>query len=127
MAPFVQKAAAFALNDDQGHDQVLKMYEAYVRRRNKVLQIAREYGESPVRVIPPQGALYFFLDFRAFKRPSLQICEQILEDVGVGLVPGSAFGKQGEGFIRMSITASDEDVETGFRRILDWSSQQAGV
>lgn len=127
VAPFVQKAAAFALNDDQGHDQVLKMYEAYVRRRNKVLQIAREYGESPVRVIPPQGALYFFLDFRAFKRPSLQICEQILEDVGVGLVPGSAFGKQGEGFIRMSITASDEDVETGFRRILDWSSQQAGV
>jgi len=127
VAPFVQKAAAVALSDDGVQVEVQKMAEAYLRRREKVLQIAADYGDSPVHVIPPRGALYFFLDFKALNRPSLQICEQILEDVGVALVPGSAFGQQGEGFIRMSITASDEDVESGFRRVLEWASQQAGA
>jgi aspartate/methionine/tyrosine aminotransferase len=57
---------------------------------------------------------------------SLEICERILDEAGAGLVPGSAFGKQGEGFVRMTITASEKDVETGFRRILDWARQYAG-
>jgi aspartate/methionine/tyrosine aminotransferase len=55
---------------------------------------------------------------------SIEMCEKILEEEGVGLVPGSAFGEQGEGFIRMSIAASDEDVEVGFRRIVAWAEKQ---
>jgi aspartate/methionine/tyrosine aminotransferase len=55
---------------------------------------------------------------------SLEICERILSEVGVGLVPGSAFGAQGEGFVRMTIAASDEDVEAGFRAIVNWAEKQ---
>jgi aspartate/methionine/tyrosine aminotransferase len=66
-------------------------------------------------VIPPQGAFYFFLDLRALNMSSVEMCERILDEEGVGLVPGSAFGEQGEGFIRMTIAASDEDVEAGFQ------------
>ena len=55
---------------------------------------------------------------------SLEICERLLEEARVGLVPGSAFGEQGEGFVRMTIAASDEDVEAGFRKIVDWAERQ---
>jgi aspartate/methionine/tyrosine aminotransferase len=55
---------------------------------------------------------------------SVEICERILEEAGVGLVPGSAFGEQGEGFVRMTIAASDEDVEAGFRKIVEWAEKQ---
>jgi len=126
VAPFIQKAAAFALSDDKVQTAAAEMRAVYARRREIVMQVAREYGESPVRLMPPQGAFYFFLDFRAIKMSSLEICGRILEEAGVGLVPGSAFGEQGEGFIRMAITESDTNVEKGIREILDWAKRQVG-
>jgi len=126
VAPFVQKAAAFALSDPGVQKVAEEMRDVYTQRRELVIHIAREFGPSPIRVIPPQGTFYFFLDFRALHMPSLEICEQILERTGVGLVPGSAFGEQGEGFIRMTIAASDVNVENGFRDVLDWATQQVG-
>jgi len=122
IAPFVQKAAAFALSDPGVQAAAAEMRAAYARRRALVLRIYQNYGESPVRVNPPQGAFYFFLDLRALHLTSLEICERILEEAGVGLVPGTAFGSQGEGFVRMSIAASDEDIKEGFSAILDWAA-----
>lgn len=124
VAPFIQKAAAFALTDPQIQEVTSDMRAAYARRRESVMQISRELESEKVLVTPPQGAFYFFLDFRPLKMTSLEICERILEEAGVGLVPGSAFGKQGEGFVRMSIAASDEDVEAGFRAIVNWADGQ---
>ncbi len=115
VAPFVQKAAAFALSDESIQTAAAGMRAVYARRRELVLRISAEYESEKVLVMPPMGAFYFFLDFRPLGRPSLEICERILEEAGVGLVPGSAFGKQGEGFVRMTIAASDEDVEAGFQ------------
>jgi aspartate/methionine/tyrosine aminotransferase len=123
VAPFIQKAAAFALTDPQIQQVTKDMRAAYSRRRELVLKIARELESEKVLVMPPQGAFYFFLDFRPLKMTSLEICERILEEASVGLVPGSAFGAQGEGFIRMTIAASDEEVEEGFRRIVKWAEK----
>ncbi len=113
VAPFIQKAAAFALTDPQIQQVTAEMRAAYSRRRELVLRLSHKLECEKVKVIPPQGAFYFFLDFRALKMSSVEMCERILEEEGVGLVPGSAFGEQGEGFIRMTIAASDEDVESG--------------
>lgn len=124
VAPFVQKAAAFALTDPSVKQAAAEMRAAYARRRELVLRIARELESEKVLVTPPQGAFYFFLDFRPLKMTSLEICERILEEASVGLVPGSAFGEQGEGFIRMTTAASDEEVEAGFRAIVDWAEKQ---
>ena len=120
VTPFIQKAAAFALSDADMQIAQDNMRAAYARRRALVLRVADEYPESPLGITPPQGAFYFFLDFRFLERSSLEICEKILEDVGVALVPGSAFGKEGEGFVRMTIAASDADVEAGIRAIFEW-------
>jgi aspartate/methionine/tyrosine aminotransferase len=124
VAPFIQKAAAFALTDSEIQKVTAEMRAAYSRRRALVLRIAREKESDKVKVIPPQGAFYFFLDLRALNMPAVEMCERILEEEGVGLVPGSAFGEQGEGFIRISIAASDEDVEAGFRKIVAWAERQ---
>ncbi|WKZ39902.1 MAG: pyridoxal phosphate-dependent aminotransferase [Anaerolineales bacterium] len=124
VAPFIQKAAAFALTDPAIQLVTAEMRAAYSRRRDLVLRIARELESDRVKVIPPQGAFYFFLDLRALNMSSVEMCERILEEEGVGLVPGSAFGEQGEGFIRMTIAASDKDVEAGFRKIVKWAERQ---
>ena len=124
VSPFIQKAAAFALTDPEVQKTAAEMRSAYARRRDRVLRIAQELESEKVHVMPPQGAFYFFLDFRPLKMTSVEICERILDKAGVGLVPGSAFGAQGEGFVRMTIAASDEDVEEGYRRIVGWAESQ---
>jgi len=124
VAPFVQKAAAFALTDPGVQAAAAEMRVAYARRRGLVMRIAAEYESEKMIVTPAMGAFYFFLDFRPLETPSMDICERILEESGVGLVPGSAFGEQGEGFIRMTTAASDEVVEAGFRAIVEWADKQ---
>lgn len=124
VAPFIQKAAAFALTDPTIQDVTENMRAAYARRRELILRLARELECDKVLVTPPQGAFYFFLDFRPLKMTSGEVCERLLDEAGVALVPGSAFGSQGEGFVRMTIAASDEEVEAGFRKIVAWAEEQ---
>ncbi|MFN8434035.1 MAG: pyridoxal phosphate-dependent aminotransferase [Anaerolineales bacterium] len=124
VAPFIQKAAAFALTDLAMQEVTQTMRAGYARRRELVLKLARDYESDKVIVTPSQGAFYFFLDMRPLKMSSVEICEKLLDDVGVALVPGSAFGEQGEGFARLCIAASDEDVEAGFRKVVEWAEKQ---
>ena len=124
VAPFIQKAAAFALTDPENQKVTANMRAAYARRRELVLRLTREFESDKVIVTPPQGAFYFFLDFRPLKMSSVEICERLLDEAGVALVPGSAFGEQGEGFARLCIAVSDEDVEAGFRKIVEWAEKQ---
>ncbi len=126
VTPFIQKAAAFALTDPAIQEATATMRAAYAKRRQLVLDIAREQGESPIHVVSPMGAFYFFLDMRALRLPSMEICERLLEEAGVGLIPGSAFGAQGEGFVRMTIAAAEQDVEEGMKAILNWA-EKAGA
>ena len=124
VAPFIQKAAAFALTDPKIQNVTADMRAAYARRRELVLRLAHELECENILVTPPQGAFYFFLDIRPLQMTSVEVCERLLEEAGVALVPGSAFGEQGEGFVRMTIAASDEDVEAGFRKIIRWTEAQ---
>ncbi len=124
VAPFIQKAAAFALNDAGVQAAAADMRAQYARRRDLVLRLAAQFESEKVRLTPPMGAFYFFLDFRGLRLPSNVVCERILEEAGVALVPGSAFGEQGEGFARLSIAASDADVEEGFRKVVEWAEGQ---
>jgi len=124
VAPFIQKAAAFALTDPGVQQAAAGMRTEYAQRRALVMKLSTELESERVHVTPPQGAFYCFLDLRALNMKSVDMCERILEEKLVGLVPGSAFGSMGEGFIRMSFAASAEEVETGFRRIVEWAEAQ---
>ncbi|MGC1376512.1 MAG: pyridoxal phosphate-dependent aminotransferase [Anaerolineales bacterium] len=125
VAPFIQKAAAFALSAPSVQQAASDMRDAYARRRELVLRLAREHGPSPVKVSPPDGAFYFFVDMRNLGIPSIELCERLLDEASVALVPGAAFGEQGEGFVRMTIAASEAEIEAGFKAILAWADKVA--
>jgi aspartate/methionine/tyrosine aminotransferase len=127
VAPFIQKAAAFALTDPAIQKVTADMRAAYARRRDLVLRLSHELESDKVRVIPPMGAFYFFLDLRPLNLTSVEICSRLLDEAGVALVPGSAFGAMGEGFARLCIAASEEDVEAGFRALVAWAERQSSV
>lgn len=124
VTPFIQKAAAFALSDPAVQQAAADMRDAYAARRELVLRLAREHGPSPVKITPPDGAFYFFMDMRSLNISSLEICERLLDETSVALVPGAAFGEQGEGFVRMTIAASEADIAAGFKAILAWADRQ---
>ncbi len=124
VAPFIQEAAAFALTDPATQEATASMRAEYTQRRDLVLRLAAEYQSERVITNPPQGAFYFFLDMRPLNLSSVEICERLLNEVGVALMPGSAFGKQGEGFVRLCIAASEADIEAGFRKTVEWANEQ---
>jgi aspartate/methionine/tyrosine aminotransferase len=61
-----------------------------------VLQIAQEYPNSSVKVFPPQGAFYFYLDMRSLGLPTDEMCEGLLQEAGVGLIPERLSGHRGK-------------------------------
>ena len=123
VAPFIQRAAEFALTDPAMQRAAEDMRAAYARRRELVMRLAAELESDLVLARPPMGAFYYFLGLHARRMSSFEVCERLLEDAGVGVMPGTAFGERGEGFLRMTIAASDEDVEEGFRRIVEWAEK----
>jgi aspartate/methionine/tyrosine aminotransferase len=52
------------------------------------------------------------------------VSERLLEEAGVAVVPGSAYGECGEGFLRMTIAAAEGDIKAGFEAILRWAAAQ---
>jgi aspartate/methionine/tyrosine aminotransferase len=123
IAEFVQRAALVALTNTEAQAAALTMQNAYTRRREMVLALYDRYGATPLNVMPPQGAFYFFLDVRQLGLSANVIAERLLLEQQVAIVPGSAYGDAGEGFLRMTIAAADSDIETGITRILDWVAQ----
>jgi len=76
-----------------------------------------------VDAAPPPGAMYAF--FRvAQASDSLALCKQLVRDARLGLAPGSAFGPEGQGFVRWCFAASHERVLDGVRRLREFLSRQ---
>ncbi len=117
---FVQRAAVVAL---QGHrDDVRAMNEQYRARRDFVLAHLRAIDGVVNADIP--ATFYAFPDVSAFLgkksgnhviENTEQLCDYLLEQFGVSIVPGSAFGA--EGSIRLSFAASDADLKKALQRI----------
>jgi len=75
-----------------------------------VSRLSRMPGFS---VVQPEGAFYVFPSIKQTGKTSLQIAEYLLEEASVALVPGSAFGQSGEGYLRISYANSYEQLEEG--------------
>lgn len=122
VAEFIQRAAIVALNDPTVAQEVHIMQKAYTRRRELVLSLYDAYGDTPIELNEPEGAFYFFIDARKLGLSSNEIAERLLVEAQVALVPGSAYGAMGEGFLRMTTAALDKDIEQGFKTLLEWAS-----
>jgi LL-diaminopimelate aminotransferase len=105
----VQLAAAAAL--DAGPPP--EMPAIYARRRDLVCDALREIG---VEVTPPKGTIYVWAPVPE-GHTSASYCEMVLEESAVVISPGSAYGPNGEGFFRISLTIADERLQEAVERL----------
>jgi LL-diaminopimelate aminotransferase len=106
----VQLAAAKALE----HSEVTRETSAiYERRRDLVCDALTAIG---VDVTPPKGTIYIWAPVPE-GHTSATYCELVLEESGVVLSPGAAYGPNGEGFFRISLTVPDERLSEAVERL----------
>jgi len=112
-AHFTQFAGIEALSGPQ--DMVDSMLKEYQRRRDAV--VAGLNAIPGITCRKPQGAFYAFPNIRGTGMTSDELANLILEKAGVALLPGSSFGKFGEGYLRLSYATSIPEIEKGLERI----------
>lgn len=95
-------------------DEVKKMREAYNQRRRYVLHAFEEMG---LQCFEPQGAFYAFPCIKEFGMSSDDFAMKFLEEEKVAVVPGTAFGECGEGFLRISYAYSVEELQEALGRM----------
>lgn len=109
---FTQVAATAALKESQ--DCVAEMIATYSRRRTIVLDGLNDI--PGVSCYPTGGAFYAFPNIRSFGKSSEDFAIDLLKKGKVATVPGSYFGDNGEGYLRLSFAASDDDLREAIRR-----------
>jgi aspartate/methionine/tyrosine aminotransferase len=110
---FVQRAGLAALRDGEPARQ--SMVAAYLRRRSLLVAGLRTLGF--LVPAPPRGAFYVFADARAFGADSRRLAFDLLERAHVAVTPGVDFGAAGEGWLRLSLSAPDAQIEEALARI----------
>ena len=112
-ASFVQLAGIAALEGDQ--TPVTQMVDAFRRRRDLVVDGLNTLpGVSCAR---PRGAFYAFPNVTRLGRPSAEIAERLLNEAGVAVLPGTAFGAHGEGYLRLSYANSEANLRAALERM----------
>lgn len=97
-----------------GDEDVEEMVAEYDRRRKYLVHKLRDLG---IPCFEPKGAFYVFPNIAGFGMTSEEFCEKLLYDYGVAVVPGTAFGKCGEGFVRVSYAYSVRHIDRALERI----------
>ena len=110
-----QYAAVDALKN--GDDDVREMREAYNQRRRYLMHAFKEMG---LPCFEPYGAFYVFPCIKEFGMTSEEFAGRFLEEEKVAVVPGTAFGDSGEGFLRISYAYSLEDLKVSIGRLGDF-------
>ena len=107
-----QYAAVEALKN--GDDDIVHMRTAYNQRRRYLMHAFREMG---LECFEPYGAFYVFPCIKEFGMTSEEFATRLLEEEKVAVVPGTAFGDCGEGFLRISYAYSLEKLKLAMGRI----------
>lgn len=114
-APFVQRGGIAALTGSQAPS--VAMVEAFRQRRDFLVQAL---GEIPgLHCLVPQGAFYAFPRIDRFGT-SQEVERGLLQEAGVAVLAGTAFGEAGEGYVRLSYANSLENLHEAVERIRRW-------
>jgi aspartate/methionine/tyrosine aminotransferase len=109
---FVQRAGIAAVKE--GEPVIARTRYRFRKARDFLVA---ELKKTPrVEVAVPSGTMYAFFKIDDVK-DSLAFCKELVRDVGLGLAPGSAFGPEGEGFMRWCFAASEEKLADGVARL----------
>ena len=109
----IQLAGIAALSPDADGD-VKEMNALYTRRRDLVVEALEQIG---VDVTPPKGTIYIWAPVPAGFDSAAAYCEHVLEEAAVVVSPGGAYGPNGEGFFRISLTTPDDRLLEAVERL----------
>ena len=112
-APTLSQAAGVEAMD-HGDKDVDRMRREYKKRRDYLVPALNELA---LRTVMPKGAFYIFSDIRSTGLGDDEFALKLLKEFGVAVVPGSAFGACGAGFVRMSYATSLEKIRLAVERI----------
>ncbi|MFX0093800.1 MAG: pyridoxal phosphate-dependent aminotransferase [Candidatus Hodarchaeota archaeon] len=116
---FSQLGGLAALRDPRSEIAVKKMVTEFKKRRDR---LTSELSDIPeLEGVKPQGAFYYWIKLNLPKPLSCyEFCQRLLEEKYVVVVPGSAFGSEGNNYIRMSFAASLENILDSLDRIKEF-------
>jgi arginine:pyruvate transaminase len=118
---FIQEAGLYAL--DLGAEAEAAVAAPFRRRREMVL--ARLAGQSVLRAIPPQGAMYVMLDVRATGLSGEAFAWRLLEEAQVAVMPGESFDAAAAGHVRVALTLPDARFAEALDRMLAFAARLA--
>lgn len=113
LPPFIQDAAVEALSRS-GTEQAA--FRGHVSARRDLVRRSLA-GFPGIKLLVPEGGMFAMLDVRTTGLLASEFADLLLEQSGVCVLPGEAFGPSAAGYIRISLTASDTDLELGCARI----------
>lgn len=115
-SPTVSQYAAIAAMEKCGSD-VKHMVEEYDMRRRLVV---KEFNDMGLPCFEPEGAFYVFPCIKSTGMASMEFCEKLINEKKIAVVPGSAFGASGEGYVRVSYAYSIAHLTTALGRIREF-------
>lgn len=110
----IQYAAIEALSGPQ--DFIAEHNAIYQRRRDLIIELLSDMG---LKVQPPKASLYVWAKIPE-GYTSMEFANDLLEQVGVVVIPGTGYGEYGEGYIRLSLTIPDATLVNGLSRLARW-------
>jgi len=120
-APITGQVAAIEALRNSFHN-VQEMKREYNRRRRYIVKALNDIG---LECHMPQGAFYAFPSIRCTGMKSMDFAKDLLQKQKVALVPGTAFGKSCEGYVRISYASSYENLQEAIRRIEKYLKKSA--
>ena len=110
----IQYAAINALRGSQEH--ITEHNTIFQRRRDKLIEVLDEIG---LKARMPKATFYIWANVPQ-GYTSMDFTKKLLDEAGIAVTPGSGYGKLGEGYIRLSLTISDDRLEQGIVRLSSW-------
>jgi len=117
VSPFVQAAALAAITDKTVLTECNRMLEKYREHRDYGKDL---FKENKIDFIDPQGAFYFFLKIPQRFSNDIEFSESLLIKENVCIVPGSAYGKSGSGYYRVSYSINTSELKDGLNKIINF-------
>jgi aspartate aminotransferase len=114
-AGFTQMAAIEALSAPESEHAVHRMVKVFERRRDLVVDGLNAI--PGVRCAKPQGSFYAFPNIQGTGFDERDLADRLLTEAGVAVLPGTAFGEAGKGYIRLAYTQSEDELRRGLKLI----------
>jgi len=116
----ITQYAAIPALEGEADDTMEIMRKEFEKRRNVAVKSFNEI--KGLNTLNPDGAFYLFVNIKDVSNDSVKFCADLLEQKGVALVPGLAFGT--EGYIRFSFATDLKTIEEGIKRIKEFVENQ---